>query len=351
MAQMPGSAPTEREAPGPDAATFLARTEERIRALDLRLTDIVSRGERTVAALGRLQAGIQDAIRSDRHDLLEDSRRRAGELEDELRRELEALRRDGREAIAAFRGEAGAVLEAYRAAASRAREAVVATDARLDALTVGLTRLVSTAAAEIRGASGALRPGASARPYPRALLPLMGALVLAGTAGGAYLAGQLGDVRERAAAAERVAQDARAAAARAREAPREGALADAVGSADRAERMMQVMVAPDARRMPLAGGAAAPAASGQALWSRTRGAVLTATGLPRTAAGDVYQVWLSTTRGVLALGFASPDAQGRMTATFEIPSELPGNVTGFLLTREPAGGSPAPQGPVALSTL
>ena len=351
MAQMSGSAPTEREARGPDAASFLERTEERIRALDLRLTDIVSRGERTVAALGRLQAGLQDTIRSDRHELLEDSRRRAGALEDELRREVEGLRCEGRDAVVEFRREAGIVLDAYRAAERRARETVVAADARLDALTLGLTRLVSTAAAEIRGSADAMRAAPSPRPYPRAILPLLGALVLAGALGGAYLIRQLGDVRARAAAAERVAEDARAATAReGNDARREGPVADALASAARAERMMQVMVASDARRVPLAGGAAAPAASGQAVWSRTRGVVLTATGLPRANAGDVYQVWLSTTRGVLALGFAPPDAQGRVTATFEIPSELPGNVTGFLLTREPAGGSPAPQGPVALSS-
>lgn len=129
----------------------------------------------------------------------------------------------------------------------------------------------------------------------------------------------------------------------------ERAAGDARTAAARLERIAAIMAAPDARRLELLGRRAAPAALGQVLWSRSHGVFMTAAHVPPLASG-VYQVWLVTSTGTLSLGFASPDAQGRITATFDIPPKLPGSVTGFLVSRESAGGSTAPTEAALLST-
>ena len=108
------------------------------------------------------------------------------------------------------------------------------------------------------------------------------------------------------------------------------------------ERALHVVAAADVVRFPLLGTRAAPAAAGQALWSRSRGLVLEASRVPSPPSGEVHQVWLVTSRGSISLGFAVPDAQGRVGATFDTPPELPGTVLGVIVTTEGAGGSAAP---------
>ena len=116
------------------------------------------------------------------------------------------------------------------------------------------------------------------------------------------------------------------------------------------ERMLNVLVAADVQTFALAGGPRAAAAGGQALWSRSRGLVLEASRVPRPAAAEAQQVWLMTTRGALSLGFVTPDAQGRLTAAFDTPPELPGQVVGVAVTAEAVGGSAAPGSRVVLAS-
>jgi Anti-sigma-K factor rskA len=108
------------------------------------------------------------------------------------------------------------------------------------------------------------------------------------------------------------------------------------------QRALNVLAASDVQRFPLLGRRAAPAAAGQALWSRSRGLVLEAARVPPPPSGEVHQVWLVTTRGSISLGFVVPDAQGRVTGTFDTPPELPGGVLGVIVTAETAGGSASP---------
>jgi hypothetical protein len=108
------------------------------------------------------------------------------------------------------------------------------------------------------------------------------------------------------------------------------------------QRALLVLASADVQRFALLGRRGAPAAAGQALWSRSRGLVLDAARVPPPASGEVQQVWLVTTRGSIGLGFIAPDAQGRVSATFDTPPELPGAVLGVIVTTEPAGGSTAP---------
>jgi hypothetical protein len=126
--------------------------------------------------------------------------------------------------------------------------------------------------------------------------------------------------------------------------------AEALTSSARAERLANVLAASDARAFPLRGQRAAAAAEGQVLFSPTRGIALTASKLPATSSNDVYQIWLVTSRGSIGLGLVSPDTQGRVGVAFETPPDLAGNVTGFMLSLEPAGGNTTPTGPIVLAS-
>ena len=122
--------------------------------------------------------------------------------------------------------------------------------------------------------------------------------------------------------------------------------ADALTSAVRAQRLANVLAASDVRVFPLRGLRTAAAATGQIFFSPSRGVVASVSRLPPPAANQVYQVWLVTSGGPISLGFAAPDAQGRIDAAFDTPPELVGNVTGFMLSLEPTGGNAKPTGPI-----
>jgi len=127
------------------------------------------------------------------------------------------------------------------------------------------------------------------------------------------------------------------------------AISEALAQAARTERMLEVIAAPDARRIELSGSTAAPGSAGQALYSRSRGVIVSATGMPRPADGRLYQVWAATATGSVSLGLAFPDGHGRMAGAYELPRSLTDSIRGFLITQEPAGGSSRPRGSVVLS--
>lgn len=125
---------------------------------------------------------------------------------------------------------------------------------------------------------------------------------------------------------------------------------DALTSAVRAQRLAHVLAASDVRVFPLRGQRTAAAATGQIFFSPSRGVVASVSRLPPSAANQVYQVWLVTSSGSISLGFAAPDAQGRIDAAFETPLELVGNVNGFMLSLEPTGGNAKPTGPIVIAS-
>jgi hypothetical protein len=168
-----------------------------------------------------------------------------------------------------------------------------------------------------------------------------------------YVQRSAAEAMTRAASAERTAaqvqQSAHDAAATAADRA-ERAVAEALTHAARAERMIEVMAAPDARRIELAGRAVAPGAVGRAFYSQSRGVIVSATGIaPPQQQDQVYQVWAATPTALVSLGLASPDAQGRIAAAYDVPAALAGSIRRFLVTLEPAGGSSRPTGQVALS--
>ena len=126
--------------------------------------------------------------------------------------------------------------------------------------------------------------------------------------------------------------------------------AEATTSATRAERLANVLAAPDVRPFPMRGQRTAAAAEGQMYSSASRGVALSGAKLPPLSPNQTYQVWLVTARGSIGLGFVAPDAQGRVSAAFDTPAHLPGSVTGFMLSLEPTGGNAKPTGPIVLAS-
>ena len=121
-------------------------------------------------------------------------------------------------------------------------------------------------------------------------------------------------------------------------------VAEARSAAADAQSEVAVLAAPDLARIDLAGQPAAPQASARAFWSRSRGLVFTASNLPPLPAGRAYQLWILTAQPApISAGLLKPDANGRVSAVFETPPDLP-KPTAMAVTIEPDGGVPAPTG-------
>ena len=111
-----------------------------------------------------------------------------------------------------------------------------------------------------------------------------------------------------------------------------------------------MLAAPDLRRVDLQGQTPAPRAAGRAFWSRSRGLVFTASNLPALPPGRTYQLWVLS-KGAAPYGtglLLKPDADGRVTAVFDTPADLP-TPTQMALTIEPEGGVSAPTGGMYLA--
>jgi hypothetical protein len=141
---------------------------------------------------------------------------------------------------------------------------------------------------------------------------------------------------------------ARQAAAAREEAARE--ISSAREMANRAQRIGNVLAAPDLVRYNLAGSSGAPGASGQALWSRSRGFVLSGSRIPPPPQGGVHQVWLLTRLAPVKAGTLVPDADGTVTLVQEPPG-VPRAVVGVMVTAEGAGGSDTPSGDAVLTSV
>jgi hypothetical protein len=265
--------------------------------------------------------------------------------------------------IQEFEQRGAPILQAYATAVRAAQQAVARAEARIEAFDERVGHELAQAGREIREAALLLheqpaREDASHEAHasraPRLIPALIAAtLLLAGFGAYSWVARTLRHASARADAAERHADEIRREANQqiaSIERTAQQASNEAVSIAARAERMINVLASPDARRTPMAGYRAAASAAGQAVWSPSRGVVITGARLPILAATQTYQVWLVTARGAVSRGFLSPDAGGRVSATFEFPSGLTAPVRGFMVTREPAGGSARPAGPVALAS-
>jgi hypothetical protein len=167
------------------------------------------------------------------------------------------------------------------------------------------------------------------------------------------LQGQLRADAERVRQTELQSQNAIADAARQAAAVREEAAREISKTheiADRAERVSEVMASADLVRYSLAGASAAPAASGRAMWSRSRGLVLSATRLPPPPPRGSHQVWLLTRGAPVKAGAVNPEGDGTVTFVEE-PPNVARAVVGILVTAERAPAGDVPAGPPVLTSV
>jgi hypothetical protein len=137
------------------------------------------------------------------------------------------------------------------------------------------------------------------------------------------------------------AAQAQATALQARVGKAETSLASTQTELSSATTQLGVLTAPDSRRVTLAGQPGAPAASGRADWSPSRGLALSVSNLPPLQPMRTYQVWLLTKGNPVSAGLLQTDSSGNRTAVFNPP---PGadDPTGVALSEEPAGGVAQP---------
>lgn len=110
-----------------------------------------------------------------------------------------------------------------------------------------------------------------------------------------------------------------------------------------ATAQLAVLLAPDSRRIDLAGQAVAPGASARAWLSPSRGLVFEALNLPAVPAGRTYQLWIVTANAPVSAAVFTPDADGTARLSGAAPPSLEA-VAALAVTLEPGGGVPAPTG-------
>jgi len=113
-------------------------------------------------------------------------------------------------------------------------------------------------------------------------------------------------------------------------------------------RVMDIVGSPRLRVVALGGQAGSPGAEGRVLWSpEGKKAVLYAYGLPKPPAGKDYQLWVIEGSTPRSEGVFPVDDKGQAQHVLpEVPAA--GGVGAFAVTLEPAGGLPAPSGPMVL---
>ena len=113
-------------------------------------------------------------------------------------------------------------------------------------------------------------------------------------------------------------------------------------------RVLDVVGSPRLRLVALGGQPGSPGAEGRVLWSpEGKKAVLYAYGLPKPPAGKDYQLWVIEGSTPRSEGVFPVDDKGQAQHVLpEVPAM--GGVGAFAVTLEPAGGLPAPSGPMVL---
>ena len=194
-----------------------------------------------------------------------------------------------------------------------------------------LTAVGASAAAHRRSQAA---PGTRQTPAVAIWLPLAATLVLA--AGFAmYAWDQRNQVRALTAQLEESSTGLRAS---------EQALVEVKRVALEAETAIGVLMAPDLVRIDLKGQAGAPQSSGRAMWSRQRGMVFSGMNLPPLPSDRVYQVWVITDQGTpVSAGLLAADGSGVFMTPIDIAPPK-----AVAVSLEPAGGVPAPTGPIHL---
>ena len=295
----------------------------RVRELELELAAVVERGRMVVGELTRIGDQMRQAAEASKQETLAESAARTEEFEQQR----------------------GRLLEAYDTAIRDARQVVERADARISAFDEKVAR--DDSSKRVDSVTVAAR---SSRVLP---VLLAAALILGAVGAYSWLARMLRDASSRAAAAERQAHEVQREANQqiaSIERAAQQANTEGLAAAARAERSLAVLAAPDLQRIRMTGWRNGKDSTGQAVWSASRGVVIIATQLPTLAPDETYQVWLVTQEDSVSLGTVSPDARGRVNAFFDLPAGFDGTLRGFMLSREPRGGSPRPSRTVVLAS-
>jgi hypothetical protein len=119
--------------------------------------------------------------------------------------------------------------------------------------------------------------------------------------------------------------------------------------ATRAQMIGNVLAAPDLVRYNLyaAGGLRA---SGQVLWSRSRGLVFSGSGIAHPLPNRRHQLWLLTRAAPVAAGTLTVEPDGTVTTVLPPPS-VPRAVIGVMVTTEEGPQSESPSSDIALTSV
>ncbi|MGH2671304.1 MAG: anti-sigma factor, partial [bacterium] len=113
-----------------------------------------------------------------------------------------------------------------------------------------------------------------------------------------------------------------------------------------AQALLDLLRDPATRLVTLQGAGSNPEAVGRIVWHETTGGWIMVAKLPPTRPGTTYELWTITGGRPSPAGLFDVDASG--VATHRI-DPAGGPVDTFAVTLEPAGGVPAPTGPIVLA--
>jgi len=117
----------------------------------------------------------------------------------------------------------------------------------------------------------------------------------------------------------------------------------------RQRELLALLGAPDTRAIALSGLAPSPGARGRMWWNGRRAAgYFVASGLPAPPAGKTYQLWAVAGGTPISAG-TFPVGPGGEAAVPVGPLAGAATAEVFAVTLEPAGGRPAPSGPMYLA--
>jgi len=113
--------------------------------------------------------------------------------------------------------------------------------------------------------------------------------------------------------------------------------------------VMSLLRDPSTRVVALHGVEPGPVASGRVIWNARSGGGMIVVNLPPPPLGKTYELWAIAAGRPRAAGVFGVDASG--TGTHRIaPDPVAPAVETFAVTLEPAGGVPAPTGPMVLAS-
>ena len=202
------------------------------------------------------------------------------------------------------------------------------------------------------------RPRTETEPPARAIpakwtaaVMVLGAGVLLAAIFGWRMQGQITRATERARISELKADaainDSARRLAEARELVEQQA-ASAREMATRTQKIADVLSAPDVIRYNLF-GVGDNGASGQALFSRSQGLVVSGSHVPTPPPNATHQVWLLTPVPVKA-GSVRPEPDGSLTLVQQL-ANLPRRVVGVMITTEPSEAVESPSGAAVLTSV